>query len=75
MVKARIKVEGMHCGGCEKLVIMNLNEIDGVEVIEASHKSGEVAIEFDGRSDTEEKTFKAIKESGYRPIKLEKISG
>ena len=32
----RLRVQGMHCGACEKLVSMNASKIDGVVSVEAN---------------------------------------
>lgn len=39
-----LKVEGMHCSGCENRVKSALSQIDGIESVEASHEDGEVVI-------------------------------
>ena len=33
-----LKVEGMHCSGCENRVKSALSQIDGIESVEASHE-------------------------------------
>lgn len=40
-----IKVDGMHCEGCENRIKNSLKEFDGVKDIKANHKTGEVIIE------------------------------
>lgn len=44
MKKITIKVNGMVCDGCENRVKNALSTIDGVESIEASHKTGIVIV-------------------------------
>lgn len=39
-----LKVEGMHCSGCENRVKNALEQIDGIEEVKASHEDGEVVI-------------------------------
>ena len=39
-----IKVEGMVCGGCENRVKNAVSTIEGVETVEASHKTGIVKV-------------------------------
>ena len=44
MKKITIKVNGMVCDGCENRVKNALSTLDGVESIEASHKTGIVTV-------------------------------
>lgn len=44
MKEIKIKVNGMVCEGCENRVKNALSTIDGVENIEASHKTGIVTV-------------------------------
>lgn len=39
-----LKVEGMHCGGCESRIQNSVGEIEGVESVTANHKEGNVKI-------------------------------
>lgn len=44
MKETQIKVNGMVCEGCENRVKNALSMLDGVESVEASHKTGIVTI-------------------------------
>ena len=44
MKEVEIKVKGMVCEGCENRVKNALSTIDGVESVEASHKTGTVTV-------------------------------
>ncbi len=44
MKEIKIKVNGMVCEGCENRVKNALSTIDGVESVEASHKTGIVTV-------------------------------
>lgn len=44
MKEIKIKVNGMVCEGCENRVKNALSTIDGIESIEASHKTGIVTV-------------------------------
>lgn len=44
MKEIQIKVNGMVCEGCENRIKNALSTLDGVENIEASHKTGIVTI-------------------------------
>lgn len=39
-----LKVEGMHCGGCESRIQNSISEIDGVENVVANHNDGNVKV-------------------------------
>jgi copper chaperone CopZ len=36
----QLRVDGMHCGACEKLVSMNAGKIDGVVSVKADAEAG-----------------------------------
>lgn len=63
--RVTIKVEGMTCGGCENSVKNALERLDGVEVIEASHKEGSVELLFDPERVDRDALAGAIEEAGY----------
>ncbi len=44
MKETKIKVSGMVCEGCENRVKNALSTIDGIESVEASHKTGIVTV-------------------------------
>lgn len=44
MKETKMKVNGMVCEGCENRVKNALSTIDGIESIEASHKTGIVTV-------------------------------
>lgn len=66
MAKLKLNVEGMHCGSCEMLIKDSLEETDGVEKIEVSHKSGEVNVDFDDSKVSANKIKDIIKNEGYK---------
>ena len=51
MKELKIKVDGMVCGGCENRVKNALSTIEGVESVEANHKTGIVTIVSKGEID------------------------
>lgn len=53
-----IKVNGMVCSGCENRVKNALSTIDGIEKIEANHKTGIVVIE--AKEEIEKSVIKEI---------------
>lgn len=53
-----LKVEGMHCSGCENRVKNSLSLIDGIEDVNANHEDGTVIIKL-----SEEVSLNEIKEA------------
>lgn len=45
MQKIIIKVNGMHCEGCENRIKNSLKEFNGIKYVQANHKTGKVIIE------------------------------
>lgn len=58
-------VQGMTCGGCEVGVEMKVEELDGVESVEASYKEGTARVTYDPAQVTPEQIIAAIEELGY----------
>ena len=44
MKELELKVEGMHCSGCENRIKNVVGSIDGVKEVEASHETGIVKV-------------------------------
>ena len=59
-----IKVEGMHCSGCENRVKNALEQIEGIEKVKASHEDGEVVIKISHEVSMEE-VKEAIEDLGF----------
>jgi len=47
----RIEVDGMHCGACEKLVRMQLMQVDGITQVQADAATGVIVIVADREPD------------------------
>lgn len=47
MESINLKVNGMHCSGCEARIKNSLESIKGIKKIKASHKRGTVDISYD----------------------------
>ena len=65
-IKKYLKVEGMHCSGCEKTIINILLKKDGIFDIEASVKKGLVFVSFDEEKQSIEKIVELIEIAGYK---------
>jgi len=62
----KLKIEGMHCGSCAKIIEMELMEVSGVKSvkIDSADKSGEVTIEEGIAKESE--IIAAITRAGYK---------
>ena len=49
-----LKVEGMHCEGCENRIKNVLKTIEGIQEVNADHKTKEVVIKADQNVDLNE---------------------
>ena len=49
-----LKVEGMHCEGCENRIKNVLKTIEGIQKVNADHKTKEVVIKADENVDLNE---------------------
>ncbi|HLD80589.1 MAG TPA: heavy-metal-associated domain-containing protein [archaeon] len=65
MRKISISIQGMHCGGCSKLVEMNLKDA-GASSAKVDFDSKKAVVEFDDGKTTQERLLKAVQESGYK---------
>ncbi len=65
MKEIRLKISGMHCGSCEKIIQMDLSDIPGVidSRIDAKTGSGLVKVEDPVSSET---VIATIDKAGYK---------
>ncbi|MBI4653003.1 copper-translocating P-type ATPase [Candidatus Kuenenbacteria bacterium] len=64
MKKIILKIEGMHCVSCEKIIEMELKEITGIKIIKINYQTGEAIIEAESWIDNNV-ILNAIKKAGY----------
>ncbi len=64
MKKITIKIEGMHCEACKKLIEMELKE--KVEKVSVDLKSNKAAVNFDENKISEKEIAKIINQLGYK---------
>ena len=62
----KLKVQGMHCTGCEANINDALAELEGVIKSKADFKKGEVKVHFDEKKINVEKIKEAIEGAGYK---------
>ena len=55
-VMASYKVSGMDCSGCSSSIVEAVKQVDGVQKVEADHKTGAVSVAFEDRFDDKRKT-------------------
>lgn len=63
-----LKINGMMCGGCENRVKNALNEIEGIENVNADHKTGIVTI-TSNKEITKDAIKEVIEDIGFEVIK------
>ena len=61
----QLTVAGMTCGGCENAVRRALAQVQGVEDVTASFKTGQVGVTFDATRVTPPMLKARIEELGY----------
>lgn len=64
-VENTLKVEGMHCDGCEATIAKGVTEIAGVDSISANHEDSTAYVRFDSNKTTLQDISKAIESRGY----------
>ncbi|MBM2820310.1 MAG: Cu2 +-exporting ATPase [Candidatus Berkelbacteria bacterium] len=62
-----IKIKGMHCESCEKIVEMEVGSLGGIEKIEVSAKDGEATVTTANSVDSGS-VIKAIQKAGYEAV-------
>jgi copper chaperone CopZ len=65
MRTSKFSVKGMHCPSCEMLIADSLEDLEGVELVKASHKDNEVVVTYDETKVDKDKIKKIIVEEGY----------
>ncbi|MFH1056154.1 MAG: sulfite exporter TauE/SafE family protein [Candidatus Altiarchaeota archaeon] len=61
----KIKVNGMVCGSCEKVITKHALGLNGVKDVKADHKTGDCEITFDERKVSIAEIYERINEKGY----------
>lgn len=62
-----IKVDGMHCGGCERAVERVVMKVRGVSSVRADHRRGTVTVGYNGEEPSRAEIHQAISRAGYKP--------
>jgi copper chaperone CopZ len=64
----------MHCGGCENTVKFTLEQLPGVQQVEASHKSQQIDLAFDPQALDLEQVRQELEWIGYQAAEVEEAS-
>ena len=63
---ALIRVDGMHCHKCEKVIVKSLSALPGVFEVEVDFASGQASVLFDRSRVTVPQLMDAVNEAGYQ---------
>jgi copper chaperone CopZ len=63
---AKIKVEGMDCGGCASSIEKALKAAAGVEEVSVSYEKGEAQIKYDDQKTNQAKLCEVINSTGFK---------
>lgn len=66
-----LKVNGMHCAGCETRIKNALESIKGVKKVNANHSEKTVEISFRKNSDILDNIKETIEDLGFEVVKEE----
>ncbi|MBI2459570.1 MAG: heavy metal translocating P-type ATPase [Parcubacteria group bacterium] len=72
-----LKITGMHCASCEKIIALELSELAGISNIKINWNVGAGELDLDTEINQEAEIIEAIKKTGYEAeiIKSEILSG
>ena len=65
MNKITLKITDMHCVNCSMTLQSLEDDLPGVKQVDASYRSGKMAVEFDETMLSVEQIIAAIRELGY----------
>lgn len=65
MKEIKLKISGMHCSSCEKIIEMDLSDLEGVQESKISSSTGEGLVKVDD-SVSAENVINVIEKSGYK---------
>lgn len=65
MKEIKLKISGMHCESCEKIIQMDLGDVDGVLESNIDSKTGDGLVKVED-SVSEDLIIKTINNAGYK---------
>ena len=63
--KVELKVGGMHCKSCARLIELELKDKDGVQAVGVDDAAGQASIEYDPARIDVEALRRAVRDAGY----------
>jgi Cu+-exporting ATPase len=72
--KIQIKIKGMHCASCAKIIEKKLKKTPGVKTASVNYATEKATVDFDDGKGSVQKLHKAIADAGYSPITDQKGS-
>lgn len=60
-----LKITGMHCASCEKIISMELGDLPGIENIKINSAAGSGELDLDLDKNQEQEIIEAVKKAGY----------
>ncbi|MBM3163619.1 MAG: heavy-metal-associated domain-containing protein [Chlorobi bacterium] len=67
-MKKEFRVSGLRCPSCERLVEEALGELDGVDLVKASHAEGVVEVDYDPEMISPAAIGALIEEQGFKVL-------
>ena len=65
MKTLNLKISGMHCDSCAKVIVMDLQALGGVGKVEVNADSGLAQVDFDEKITDQQAILETIRNSGY----------
>jgi copper chaperone len=66
-----LRIDGMHCGGCEDRVESGLAQVEVVRSAEADHEASRAEVRVVAGDEDEEAVRAAVEDLGYEVVALE----
>ncbi|PIR66939.1 MAG: copper-translocating P-type ATPase [Parcubacteria group bacterium CG10_big_fil_rev_8_21_14_0_10_36_14] len=63
--KKILKIEGMHCVSCAKIIEKNVKKISGIKKADVNFADEKMRVEYEGK-DIEKEVISAVKKAGYK---------
>ncbi len=64
--QVEFNITGMTCVGCEQHIIHAVNELEGIQSIEANYENGNAIVQFDKTKTNKDQLTEAINATGYK---------
>lgn len=63
-----VRIDGMHCDGCARIIETVLSRLDGVETVSVSYAEATARVLYDPAQLSESRVHAAVENAGYRII-------